>query len=272
MRVQGSYSLIQFSVAPDRMEFLNVGVIVAVPETAFVAVRFAEDHPRIERLFGRSALVRLQDLKPGFALRVEAEFVRGGSQGFSGFLGRRANELRATPLLPVVVDPLDPEPTVDQLFAELVGEDERSRRGPRMASRLRTAFDKAGVFGMLDPRPAAVELPEGITVQTPFAYQNGAYNMIDGLQLNRDPKAAMREVGLRAFEGARLWKHTSKSEHPTRLVAVADVGEQSEEFYEAVQEELYRNDVRLYRLDQLGPLIEDIEANSLAHGQPEPTM
>ena len=119
---------------------------------------------------------------------------------------------------------------------------------------------------MLDPKPAVVNLPEGISVQTPFAYQNGAYNMIDGLQLNRDPKAAMREVGLRAFEGARLWKHTANSDHPTRLVAVADVGEQSEEFYEAVQEELFRNDVRLYRLDQLDPLIDDIEANSAAHG------
>jgi hypothetical protein len=62
-----------------------------------------------------------------------------------------------------------------------------------------------------------------------------------------------------------LWKHTSQSSHPIRLVAVAEVGQQSEKFYAAVQEELFANEVHLYRFDQLGPLVQDIKSNATLH-------
>lgn len=264
-RAQGSYALIQYSAVPDRMEFLNVGLVLIVPEMDFLSVRFANDHARVERLFGRQYLARLEDLKGGIAHRLKLAFRNSSVESLNDFAARRANEIRLTPFMPVAVDLHAAGEAANNLFDELVGEDERQRRKPRMARRLKEAFVQAGVYGVVEERPAPIELPEGIKIQTPFGYQNGAYNMIDGLQLGSDPKVAMKEVGLRAFEGARLWKHFSDTDAPRRLIAVADIGEQSEEFFGAVQEELYANEVRLYRLDQLGPLVEDIVKNAKLH-------
>lgn len=264
-RFQGSYALIQFSAVPDRMEFLNVGLLVMAPDAGYFRVRFAHDHPRVERLFGRPHLMRLNDIKAGVAHRLEMAFRDDPLEGLGRFSARRANEIRITPLMPLALDAEHPDLTFDALFDELVGEDGRIKRKPRMARRLKEAFVKAGVYGVVEERPAPIELPEGIKIQTPFGYQNGAYNMIDGLQLSSDPKVAMRDVGMRAFEGARLWKHFLGSDSPHRLIAVVDVSEQSEDFYAAVQEELAENEVRLYRLDQLDPLIDDINYNASLH-------
>jgi Protein of unknown function (DUF3037) len=44
---QGYYAILQFSPKPERLEFLNVGVVLFVPERNFVGVRFSKSLKRV---------------------------------------------------------------------------------------------------------------------------------------------------------------------------------------------------------------------------------
>lgn len=264
-RMQGSYALIQFSPVPERMEFLNVGVVLAVPEAEFIGVRFAESHGRIDRFFKHPQSAFLQNAKEGLARRLAFEFAKSYDvEALELFAANRANELRVSPFLPVAA--VDPQAVLNRLFNELVGEDKVQSRRPRMARVLKEAFVKASVFGFVEEKPAPVELPElGISIKAPFGYQNGAYNLIDGMQFSPDPGEALEKAGKRALEGALLWKQSNIAGPQKRLVVVGDFSDKSEAFYEAVGEQLEKSHVRLYRLDNIAPLVEDISQNASLH-------
>lgn len=264
-RMQGSYALVQFSPVPERMEFLNVGVVLAVPEAEFIGVRFAESHGRIDRFFKHPQSSFLQHAKEGLARRLSFEFARNHEiEALESFAAKRANELRVSAFLPIAV--AEPQIVLDRLFHELVGEDKVYNRRPRMARVLKEAFVKASVFGLVEEKPEPVELPElGISIKAPFGYQNGAYNLIDGMQFGVDPGEALEKAGKRALEGALLWKQSKIDGPLKRLVVVGDFSDKPDSFYEAVGEQLEKSHVRLYRLDNIGPLVEDITQNASLH-------
>jgi hypothetical protein len=247
------------------MEFLNVGVVLAVPEAEFIGVRFAESHGRIDRFFQHSQSSFLQHAKQGLARRLALEFSKGFQiEALESFAAKRANELRVSPFLPIAVD--EPQIALDRLFYELVGEDKVHNRRPRMARVLKEAFVKASIFGLVEEKPDPVELPElGISIKAPFGYQNGAYNLIDGMQFSADPGEALEKAGKRALEGALLWKQSQRDGPQKRLVVVGDFSGKPNSFYDAVGEQLEKSHVRLYRLDHIGPLVEDITQNASLH-------
>lgn len=264
-RMQGSYALIQFSPVPERMEFLNVGVVLAVPDAGYIGVRFAKSHSRIDRFFKHPQSSFLQNAKEGLARRLSFEFGKSFEIGaLESFAANRANELRISAFLPVAV--AEPKIVLDRLFGELVGEDKIRHRRPRMARVLKEAFVEARVFGFVEEKPEPFELPDlGISIKAPFGYQNGAYNLIDGMQFGPDPSEALEKAGKRALEGALLWKQSKIHGPQKRLVVVGDFSDKPESFYDAVGEQLEKNEVRLYRLDNIAPLVEDITQNASLH-------
>jgi hypothetical protein len=264
-RNAGFYALIQYG-APERFEFLNVGVALLAPEERYCGIRLARSQSRLNRVFGKSADAYLNDLKTGFANRLKVEFARcdGRIEGIESFAAKRANSMRLSPLLPISID--EPERTLERLFHDLVGEDVSQSRGPRMARRLKDAFRIEGIDGLIDENPQSVELPEfGIEIRAPFGYQNGAYNYIEGLQLSKNKNDAMRDAGKRAMEGHLLAKHSFLKAEKRRLVVVADFKDQPISFYNAVADQMAENQVRLYRIDDLRPLADDIRDNYEAH-------
>lgn len=258
------YALVQYSAHPERMEFVNVGVALFVPESGFVGVRFADGVGRVERLFGKQPKPYLDALKDGLERRLHAQFSRGVSaSSFEDFAEKRANELRVSKPMPVSVD--DPQRVLSELFKELVGEERPKAREPRVAKRLHEAFEKAGVVHYLDPRPE-VDLPEyGVKVSVPFGYQNGCYNLVDAMRLPRSVQEGMREAGKRAMEGNLVWRHYANQASPKRLVVVGDFSHQTNEFFHAVSEQMDQAHVKLHRLDDLRPLLRDIEQNAKLH-------
>jgi hypothetical protein len=226
----------------------------------------AKGQARIGRLFEHPPRAHLELLKAGFAKRLSLEYARDRSiVALEVFSSKRANELRLSPILSIAVS--EPEETLNQLFDELVGDDEVRPREPRMARKLREAFVAENVFSFLEESPPKVSIPEaGIHISAPFGYQNGAYNLIDGIRVSGNQHHAMQETGRRALEGGLLWKHFQNERDKKRLLVVGDFSKQPNEFYHAVGDLLEENHVRLYRLDQLGPLIEDIKVNMKLHG------
>ncbi len=262
---QGKYALVQFCPVPERLEFLNIGLVLVVPELSFVGIRFARGHSRIDRVFGRQRKSYLDAIKYSFESRLRSELTRSpDGAGFDEFVQKRANDIRVSRLLSIRVSEVEAD--FDRLFDELVGEDDRIAREPRVRQKLRDAFRRHKVEQFLDS-PEDVELPEyGLRVSVPYGYQNGCYNLIDGMRVPANVSEGLREAGKRSMEGGLIWRHFAQG-HCKRLVVVGDFSQQPNEFYHAVKEQFDASNVRLHRLDDMRPLLKDILENAEEHGK-----
>jgi hypothetical protein len=262
---QGKYALVQFCPVPERLEFLNIGLVLIVPELDFIGIRFARGHSRIDRVFGRQSKSYLDAIKHSFESRLRSELMRSPhGAGFDEFVQKRANDIRVSRLLSVQIS--DVEADFDRLFDELVGEEDRIVREPRVRLKLRDAFRRHKVEQFLDS-PEDVELPEyGLRVSVPYGYQNGCYNLIDGMRVPANVSDGLREAGKRSMEGGLIWRHFEQG-HCKRLVVVGDFSQQPNAFYNAVKEQFDASNVRLHRLDDMRPLLNDILENAEEHGK-----
>lgn len=260
---QGRYAIVQFCPVPERLEFLNVGLVLVVPERSFIGVRFARGNARIERVFGRQSKPYLDAVKGSFEVRLRSELARSANgEKFDEFVQKRANEIRVSRLLPVQIQDVDSD--FNRLFNELVGDDDPQVREPRMRRKLKEAFAAHNVEQYLES-PGEVSLPEyGLKVNVPYGYQNGRYNLIDGMRLPSNVNDGLRVAGKHSMEGALIWKHF---EHGKRLVMVGDFAKQSNAFFHAVRDQFEESNVTLYRLDDLRPLLNDIEKNAREFGK-----
>lgn len=262
---QGSYALIQFCPVPERMEFLNIGLVMLVPSQDFVGIRLVRGQSRLDRVFGRQPKAYLDAVKDSFESRLRQEIARGSESSLEEFAKRRANDIRLSPMLPIAVN--DAKTEFENLFDELVGDDDKSAREPRIRRKLREAFSANKVEQFLD-RPDDIELPEyGMKVNVPYGYQNGCYNLIDGMRVSRSVSDGLREAGKRAMEGGLIWKHFQDAPVCKRLVVVGDFSDQSDGFFHAVRDQFEGSNVKLYRLDDMRPLFNDIIENAEEHGK-----
>ncbi len=261
-RRKGYYALLQYSPFPERQEFVNVGVLLCVPEARFLRAQFVDSPRRIERVFGKQDTGFIKDQLKALEVRLEVEKSRYlDIEALEKFARLRANDLRLTSLLPASV--AEPDEYLQALFDELVGEKPPRKQNVRIQSELKAAFERADVIRYLD-RPAPVELAEyDVTISAPFGYQNGHFNMIDPMRLPEHPGQALEQAGRRAIEGGWL----AKVEKDKRLIVVGDFSCHSDKFFDAVRDEMFNHQVRLHRLDNLQSLIEDIEESARLHGR-----
>jgi Protein of unknown function (DUF3037) len=180
---QGYYALLQYSDAPERLEYINIGVALFLPSRKEVHVRFSNGLRRVERLFGKQPQGFMNLLKADFAGRL-SQFKEANFEQLSKFANSRVNKIRIAGLQPILVE-RDPEMEINELFDQLVGEDEVGSRRKRVAAILKDKLEVAGVDLFLE-KPEPVVLPQGVTVDAPYAYQNGAYNLIEPVRLNGD--------------------------------------------------------------------------------------
>lgn len=264
-RFQGKYALVQYCPVPERLEFVNIGLLLMVPNQPYLEVRFAKGQTRVERLFGKQSKAHLDALKASFRARLLDQFkLDPHGRHFEEFAARRANEIRLSPLQPILVT--DVLADFDELFVSLVGEQEPVQREPQIRRRLREAFVKHGVDNLLD-KPDEIELPEyDLSLSVPFGYQNGYYNLIDGMRLPPQAAEGFKEAGKRAIEGNLIWKHFENGPRK-KLVVVGDFSKQSDGFYNAVKDQFAQANVGLYRLDDMQSLYDDIQLQARVHGR-----
>jgi hypothetical protein len=258
---QGFYTLIQYSAAPERHEFVNIGVALFVPDRRFVAARFSRTQRRVERLFGRQSKGFLDAIKAGFARRLEVEFAeRFDVERLNSFAKTRANNIRITRILPIRVN--NPRDDLDELFDTLVGDDAQGRRLPKVTFELRRRFERAGVAKFLQ-KPLPIRLPQGVTIEVPFAYRNGAFNLIDPVRLSGDANEALAQASVRAIESQWLRQHSREQGEPAELVVIGEFAGQKKRFVSAVNQLMQERDVRFYDMKNLEPLINDIRETAV---------
>jgi hypothetical protein len=256
----GKYALIQFCPEPDRMEFINVGLILSIPDAAgYLRVEFVEEPKRVERLFGHISERYFRSVADVIKFRVEEGFNREFPFDFDEFIDRRANDVRITRLMSIRIDH-DPDWEFDALFNKLVGTRRVRPPASRARAELKNLFREYNVEQILD-RPREIKLKTSdISIRAPYAYQNGHYNLIDSIRITEDDSYSLREVGKKAIEGDLLRRENEF--FGARLVIVADFSRQSRSFFDAVEDHMESCGVKLLEVSDVGVLIEDIRAHA----------
>lgn len=259
--LRGQYALIQYCPIPERMEFINVGLVLRVPELGFFEFHFVDEPKRVERLFGRQSKSYFDFIVQATSDNLSRLFKQSDfEEVFEEYMGRRANQVRITRLLDIRITG-DPADEFVRLFEKLVAKQQKRARTVRARTRLRRTFIDYGVEHALD-RPPKVDIEQfDIEVSAPYAYQNGVYNYLDSIQITGNDAHDLREVGKKAMEGHFLANHSPLT-RAARLVVIADFMGQSEGFYQAVQAHLELTDVKLYRFDHIDLLVDDIMKHS----------
>lgn len=255
---RGKYALVQFCPIPERMEYINVGLILSIEELEYFRIRFVEEPKRVERLFGKQSKAFFEFSMKALAHNVGLISTRDHFyERMSEYSDRRANQVRITNLLDVRIEG-DPDHALDRLFDKLVYSKPNNTKPHRARTRLRKTFTDFGVERALD-KPGKIEISEyDIEVSAPYAYQNGRYNVIDAISLSGDNSHDLREVGKKAFEGNFLSQYSPLT-RPAGLVIVADFSVQTDRFYYAVDEHFRECQVKLYRYDHIDLLVDDIQ-------------
>lgn len=258
---QGFYALLQFSPVPDRFEFVNIGVVLFAPDRHDVRVKFSSGWKRVEKLFGKQERGNLNVIRDSFKQRLRLEFSEPFSrEKLERFAKSRANNLRMSNILPIVIEH-EPDVELAELFKSLVGEDENSQRLPRVADELKKKFERAGVDKLLQ-KPEPIELPQGVTIEAPYGYQNGSFNLIDPVRLVGEPEEALAQASKRAIEGQWLLQYSKECRRKKKLIVVGDFTGQQSPFVDAVHGMMKQHEVDLYDLRDIDPLVADIREHA----------
>jgi hypothetical protein len=115
--VKGHYSIVQYCPDLARRETVNIGVVLLVPERAFLQTRMVADNQRVRHFFGITGndAKLLSDFKKSFSARIEAEHGRVTTlETFQKFIDTRGNQIQLTE--PAFVKVRECQETIDRLF------------------------------------------------------------------------------------------------------------------------------------------------------------
>lgn len=257
---QGYFSLVQFSEFPERGEYVNLGVVLFTGSPLRAWPRFAHTPGRAERAFHVSLGAYFRDIQEALQKRLEGSLQDGWTRDeLERFIATRSGKLRLSPLRSVLVN--DPVSVRDELFDRLVGEPPNQKRGPRSNTKLAVALRSRDADKHLF-RPPPIDLPGGVRVQAPFAYRNGALNLINAVSLSGKPDKALQRASPHMIEGALLAEGTMLSE-PSRLIMVGDdIENQEPRFVELIAKQMDEHNVRFYPMDRIDELVGDIRTHA----------
>jgi hypothetical protein len=256
-KVGAIYGLIQFSSFPERFEFINIGVLLVDQSRNFFGVKFVHSSKRVDKMFGRQSRVFFEAIKRGLENRLRVELGTDFNVArLRVFASSRANAVRISRLLPIVVD--NPKNDLEELFKLLVSDDESASRLPKVNAELKKKFEKAGIENLVE-KPEPIDLPQGVTIDALYGYKNGSYNLIDPVRLHGPVPDALAQASKRAIEGKWLYDFSLRTERPKQLIVVGEVSAQEQSFVRAIIEMMGEHHVRFYNLDNIEPLVEEIK-------------
>lgn len=258
---QGYFSIIQYSEHPERAEYINIGVVLFAMEAPYVLCKFGERPKRIKSAFNVNPGVHFDLLQNSLKSRLQSEFREGWKrENIDRFISQRSGKIRLFPLRSILIN--DARTDLNNVFSDLVGEVRSKPRKQRANVKLASKLKEYGVDGLLE-RPSPVLLSGGIKIEAPFGYQNGAFNLLQGLSLGDEPDKALSKASPHMIEGNLLFSQTL---HEKRLVVVADDAEMHDEsFISLLSSQMEQHKVRFYTMADLQPLVSDIRMNYALH-------
>jgi hypothetical protein len=221
---RGYYSLIQYCPDALRLEAVNVGLVLLCPALDYMDVGLTDDDDRIRRVF-RSQQFRPRALaaaKRAIAERLRLPEYRPHTlEELQKFIDSRGNDLVLTPPRPVKVTQGPDE--LERLFRDLVLEKPQPRRERRnrLAPELEHVFNELVLLGRARRDVRTIVPVLGKELKFPYAYRNGALNLIKPQQFASDGNVATATAMKLAVEGDLIARHGGDEQGEKQMVIVA---------------------------------------------------
>lgn len=240
-----AYTIIQFLPDPDRLEAINLGILLFDQRERRVHFRFTDDYSRITRSFSHVNKTFLNLAVGEIQERLKREASKPDAlEALRRFQTMRSNNIRLTPFLPTFAN--RPMEELDRLYEELVGEISRKPRRQRVGQRLKVGLRQLHVLQNFDQNPESVSLPRYKLKITPdLAIRRESMNLIEAARFD-EPDMGLTQAGRHALAGRALNQNLNM-----KLIVVGDFGDQPRDYYEAIKEDLERADTLLFRMDDL---------------------
>lgn len=227
---KGFYSIIQFVPDLDRAEGANVGIVLVVPELGYLEVSMAPDNEAPKQRFRVTDIdeVRLNVAKEG----IRARILRDGEawktpSDLIHFASCEGNHL--TLLSPRTILTKDPAADLKRLFERLAHTEPRHHRSlakPTLDQLAYLKFSGAPLRENIE-----VKLPKFRPLKFPFAYKNGALNLILPEAFPLKAADAEKKASELAVRGHILHKHRNEAGEEQKLVVVGA-------FYDSIPSEV----------------------------------
>jgi Protein of unknown function (DUF3037) len=259
--MKGQYSLIQYAENPERLEFVNIGVVIFVPFGKGVYSKFSDSPRRVNKAFGVSLGVHYKVLIQSFESRIRNDFEDSAQHSkLEYFASNRSGKIRLSPLRSMLVK--EPESALEDLYNSLVNDVDVSPKRKRVDYKLRDLFRFEKIEQLLD-RPEKIQIKH-FSLQPDYGYQNGSYNYIKAVSLHGEPNEALHKISEYAIKG-RLIAADEPLLHRKKLIVVGDGSDQKPSVVEDIGSVLMNHEVEFYSLDNASSLLEDIKKNAAIH-------
>ncbi len=221
----GYYSLVQYCPDPMRMETATLGLLLFCPDWDCLRISTTHSLGRLRKFFAtedfdssrlRASLDALEE-----RVRVTGRELQT-VEDLRRFVSLRGNEIVLTE--PRATKIQDIEADFERLYARAVGKRERGPRRPPVIPELAALFEEAAKLGRAD-KNVRVEIGLGGKVfEAPYAYQNGAYNLVKPFPFSAELGHAIGQVERLAFESSEVKKIPTPQGTEQRVLVVAKLG------------------------------------------------
>ena len=257
---KGYYSVIQYCPDLGRFEAANIGVLLFCPEKQFLQALMAHNNSRIIRFFGSEGhdWARINTFKRGLTDRLQKEASAIKSvEDLHQFIAMRANVLQITH--PNSMKVVDPEQEIRNLFEEIIGEPARPERRKNLR---RYVGEKLSVPGLEKKVVHDVKVCVPVLqkeVEIPFGYQNGRFNLIKPVRFGaQNPEQSVDTACKYAVEGRSLREHLDPAWGAMQLIVVGQFRAKDQDTPGRVRRVFDDNGVKLFKMDDLPTLIDEI--------------
>ena len=258
--VKGHYSIVQYCPDLTRLETVNIGVVLLVPDRSFLQTRMVLDNDRVKHFFGTKGddAKMLTEFKKSFAARIVAEQGRIGSlESFQKFIDTRGNQIQLTK--PAFVKVRECRETIDQLFEQLVGGKGKPKKRETLTKSLQTRFDSAGL-GDIVCKDITLPVPiADLQAKIPFGFQNGVFHLLQPVTLPADKEEGNYNRALKySMEGKIFQEHPDEEYGPLKFNVIGRFASKSDRSIPIVKKVLAESDVRLHLEYELSELVDEI--------------
>ena len=219
-RIPCEFSLIRYVPDVVKGEFANIGVVLrAAGEEGSARVRFTRDWTRVRCLDPEADTELLESLEAEWSERLAGVDVRVSARPVMELLeDALSNSVQMTEMRGTLAESLPAEMEqllrmyVEPLKAPVAGRRRQSGRAA-LVGRMRSEFERAGVWGMMRKRvPASEYTRAGDPLKLDCGYRNGMVKLFQAVSLETDAEGAKGlaysaeelRAGVRRVEGADL--------------------------------------------------------------------
>ena len=257
---RGYYSLIQFCPDPRRLEAANVGVVLFSPELRFCELKINPDLSLVTKIFGAQTvdkpLVEMAQRTLRNRLMKASQDWRD-AEDLLRFAKREGNDLLLTAPQTILASDFSKE--LDTLFAQLVATASKPKRQPRTKKPNLKPLGELLLEGIPIEENVEVEIP-GLGSRTfDYAFQNGAYNLVESGAFSRKLEDAQKKAQEYAVSGNLLFQESHQTDNPKKLIVVANFADTlTAEAKAGIEYVLEQHHTRLVPGERLPDFVEEV--------------